>query len=350
MDMRVRSQSPAVGRGISPSLQARTLSLRNKGVHQHQLTPAEQNVMDSFQTLDYDMCENELYRERKRNYTSREVRERGLLVWSIYAIIGVATGVCGFFIAIGVETLLEIRFGTQICPGVAILLGAEPAWLLRAPRWVAGVLLKLMDEGRVMAAWLTDVTLAMAFVGVATGLVVWIEPASSGSGIPDLKAYLNGTNLRQLLTVKALVCKVVGVLFSVGGGLCVGKEGPMVHTGAVVAANVSHGWRGCGVKHWKSFRNDTDKRNFVSGGCAAGVAAAFGAPIGGVLFSLEEASSFWSLVSALSNRRLDSDCRDSDGRRCCSTGPDLEVILQRDGLDVHDQPLHLDLPRRLWRH
>ena len=210
-----------------------------------------------------------------------------------------------------------------------------------------------MDEGRVMAAWLTDVTLAMAFVGVATGLVVWIEPASSGSGIPDLKAYLNGTNLRQLLTVKALVCKVVGVLFSVGGGLCVGKEGPMVHTGAVVAANVSHGWRGCGVKHWKSFRNDTDKRNFVSGGCAAGVAAAFGAPIGGVLFSLEEASSFWSLVSALSNRR--------PGQRLLwppltarallrTQGPDVEVILQRDGLDVHDQPLHLDLPRRLRRH
>lgn len=69
----------------------------------------------------------------------------------------------------------------------------------------------------------------------------------------------------------------------------------MVHTGAVVAANLSHGWHNCGVKHWKSFRNDTDKRNFVSGGCAAGVAAAFGAPIGGVLFSLEEASSFWSL-------------------------------------------------------
>ena len=115
---------------------------------------------------------------------------------------------------------MVVRPGKAVGPR-AVRVGS----FLEAHAYTVATLLEEWSD--MLAAWLADVTLAMAFVGVATGLVVWVEPASSGSGIPDLKAYLNGTNLRQLLTLKALVCKVIGVLFSVGGGLCVGKEGPV---------------------------------------------------------------------------------------------------------------------------
>ena len=95
-----------------------------------------------------------------------------------------------------------------------------------------------------------------------------------------------------------MVCKVVGVCFSVAGGLICGKEGPLVHTGSVVAVilcELKNDKKTYGFPELNRFNNDREKRDFVSIGAAAGVSAAFGAPLGGVLFSLEEASTFWSV-------------------------------------------------------
>lgn len=128
----------------------------------------------------------------------------------------------------------------------------------------------------------------------------YVEPVSAGSGIPEIKVYLNGVDVPRIMRAKTLACRALGCVFSVASGFPVGMEGPMIHSGAVVAALVSQGDCSAGClrrlrRHRiRDFRNDGDKRDFVSCGAAAGVASAFASPLGGVLFSLEEGASYWS--------------------------------------------------------
>ena len=57
---------------------------------------------------------------------------------------------------------------------------------------------------------------------------MYIEPLSGGSGIPEIKCFLNGIDLPRIVRFKTLACKVVGLVFSVAAGLPLGMEGPMV--------------------------------------------------------------------------------------------------------------------------
>ncbi|VEL06766.1 unnamed protein product [Protopolystoma xenopodis] len=120
-------------------------------------------------------------------------------------------------------------------------------------------------------------------------------PVAIGSGISQIKCYLNGINVPFLLRGKTMFVKGLGVFLSVSGGLAAGKEGPMIHIGSILAAAFSQGrltYFGISLRSFSPFRNDLEKRDFISAGAAAGVSAAFGAPVGGLLFSLEEGISF----------------------------------------------------------
>ena len=98
----------------------------------------------------------------------------------------------------------------------------------------------------------------------------------------------------KLVRLSTLVSKVFGVIFSVSGGLPVGKEGPMIHSGGAIGASIAQGkWTTFkySTPYFKEFRNNLEKRDFVASGTAAGVAAAFGSPLGGLLFVIEEGAS-----------------------------------------------------------
>uniref|UniRef100_A0A671RRV3 Chloride channel protein n=1 Tax=Sinocyclocheilus anshuiensis TaxID=1608454 RepID=A0A671RRV3_9TELE len=156
---------------------------------------------------------------------------------------------------------------------------------------------KYTELGGLSISLILWAVLNSAFVMFGAIAVAFVEPIAAGSGIPQIKCFLNGVKIPRVVRLKTLVIKVFGVICSVAGGLAVGKEGPMIHSGAVVAAGVSQG-RSTSLKKdfkiFEYFRRDTEKRDFVSAGAAAGVSAAFGAPVGGVLFSLEEGASFWN--------------------------------------------------------
>ncbi|GER38951.1 chloride channel [Striga asiatica] len=131
----------------------------------------------------------------------------------------------------------------------------------------------------------------------AAALCAFIAPAAAGSGIPEVKAYLNGVDAHSILAPSTLFVKIFGSVFGVSAGFVVGKEGPMVHTGACIANLLGQGGSRKYHLTWKwlrYFKNDRDRRDLITCGAAAGVAAAFRAPVGGVLFALEEAASWYN--------------------------------------------------------
>jgi chloride channel protein, CIC family len=123
---------------------------------------------------------------------------------------------------------------------------------------------------------------ALGVGALGSGLGLWLvrrfAPETAGSGIPDLKAVVMGE--RQLDWKRVLPIKFLSGVLGIGGGLTLGREGPTVQMGGAAGIMVSTWFR---VK-----RGEGERKALVSAGAAAGLAAAFNAPLAGLIFVLEE--------------------------------------------------------------
>ncbi|XP_045648392.1 chloride channel protein 1 isoform X2 [Ursus americanus] len=118
-----------------------------------------------------------------------------------------------------------------------------------------------------------------------------ISPQAVGSGIPEMKTILRGVILKEYLTLKAFVAKVVALTAGLGSGIPVGKEGPFVHIASICAAVLSRFMSiFCGVYEQPYYYTD-----MLTVGCAVGVGCCFGTPLGGVLFSIEVTSTYFAV-------------------------------------------------------
>lgn len=109
---------------------------------------------------------------------------------------------------------------------------------------------------------------------------------AAGSGIPEIKTILSGFVMPHFLDLKVLIVKAFGAVFAVATGMCLGKEGPFVHISTCIGYLVAN-------LIPKSRENGRKIRRILSAACASGLSVAFGAPIGGVLFSYEEISTYF---------------------------------------------------------
>lgn len=228
------------------------------------------------ESFDYDSFESRVNLQHDYELTESTIRSLNLGRWIMTFSIGLFTGLVACFIEVFSERLCDWRQSQTM-------------------RILQGETSGALGFG---SAFLMYAAISMAFVAIASSCVALACPVAGGSGISEIKATLNGIKIHRVVRFKTLVCKAFGVLFSVAGGLPVGKEGPMIHSGAIIGAGLSQGKSSSfgldtSWTKFKGFRNDKEKRDFISSGAAAGVAAAFGAPIGGVLFALEEGASFW---------------------------------------------------------
>lgn len=221
------------------------------------------------ESLDYELIENDLFKQDWRSRGKIQIFQYIFTKWMLCFLIGLIVSLLGFFNNLAIENIAGKKFV---------------------------ITSNMMLARKYMAAFLVFASSNLGLTLFATLITALIAPEAAGSGIPEVKAYLNGVDAPAIFSLRTLFVKIVGSICAVSASLNIGKAGPMVHTGACIAALMGQGGSkkyGLTWKWLQVLKNDRDRRDLVTCGSAAGITAAFRAPVGGVLFALEEMASWW---------------------------------------------------------
>eukprot|EP00667_Euglena_gracilis_P001858 EG_transcript_1859 len=239
----------------------------------HKWTLQEKERMQEFEGLDYHEAISKVY---QHHLERKQPDWTWFGKWALMGFVALIVGVIAFVLKQSIDSLFALKMDAA---RRTFALADPASW------WRAGLVLVALD---------------LLYIMLAALPVVFLIPQAAGSGIPEVMAYLNGVLLPKVFNVRTLITKLWSCIFAVASSLPVGPEGPMIHLGAMVGAGVSQGRsRTLGIHSltghlfFKRFRNNKDHRDFIAAGSAAGVAAAFAAPIGGLLFVMEEIASWW---------------------------------------------------------
>lgn len=216
-------------------------------------------------------------------------------IWIVLIATGVASGVLAAGIDVASDWLADLKTGycrTGEGGGRFYLNRGFCCWghesLAQCQGWTswsAALHVRSAAWGFVIE-YVFYILYSVLFAFCASVLVQNFASYAKHSGIPEIKTVLGGFVIRRFMGGWTLVVKSLGLCLAVASGLWLGKEGPLVHV-ACCCANLL-------MRLSPSLDdNEARKREVLSAAAAAGISVAFGSPIGGVLFSLEQLSYYF---------------------------------------------------------
>ncbi|KAK7031437.1 chloride channel protein [Favolaschia claudopus] len=265
-----------------------------------EIPPLNQHVPFTAQYVDgasIDWLREEAAERERSNALRAQYGVRGLLLpwfdaarmWLVVILIGIGIGLTGGWLDVLVKWLGDLREGrclhgfsyNQVTCCSGIKSGEQcDDWMT----WGEFLGVRFVLAQALLHSFVY-VSLAVVFAGSAAVLVKTYAPYAFHTGIPEIKAILGGYVLKAFLSPWTLLIKALGLALAVASGLSLGKEGPLVHVACCMAYLLS--------RFFAQFRNsEAQQRKLLAAAAAAGVSVAFGSPLGGVLFGLEELDTF----------------------------------------------------------
>jgi len=169
-----------------------------------------------------------------------------------------------------------------------------------------GTFEQLASEGHVWYAVFLDAAVSAAMVAFIAILVTNLFPLAGGSGLPEIKGYLNGNSIPRMFGKHGSWIRAVGSVLASASGLATGREGPLVSIGGAFGVSAAQLLAGRHFRRWVQLSHKGKhqeavvvdenrfaefKRSACVMGSASGLAAAFYSPLGGMLYMFEEATS-----------------------------------------------------------
>lgn len=179
-------------------------------------------------------------------FLSRDKAPVSVLILS--CLVGILAGVVGTYFEVAVHFITETRTD----------------WL--------------KDElGNHLPLWLSAFLISAAFAFIGYFLVHRFAPEAAGSGIPEIEGAMDG--MRPVRWWRVLPVKFFGGMGALGSGMVLGREGPTVQMGGSIGRMVTDIFR---------VKDDDSRHSLLASGAAGGLAAAFNAPLAGIMFVVEE--------------------------------------------------------------